>query len=248
MWRSIFEYGTLTATNSLEIGLVNSFPYVDPLISLLDVTKRNDAITKLEEQLKILQDKLKEIEEKIKKVEPGPKEHVIAEKKKVEDMCKQMEENFRQSIEAIKASEEKLKNVGVSKLSATDEVSLLDYKRMLDKKSRVERSRTKLNAFLYKLSEKSTATSIILSGLGFQPKAVSGGDKIAVVTVDGSIGNSLSHRIINSLRKIRKDENVRCVVLRVNSPGGSVKSSESILEEIKALEKVITRVVLTGFV
>ena len=43
---------------------------------------------------------------------------------------------------------------------------------------------------------------------------------------------------VNSLRQIRKDKDVKSVVLRVNSPGGSVTSSEAILEEIKLLDKV----------
>ena len=56
-----------------------------------------------------------------------------------------------------------------------------------------------------------------------------------MVTVDGSIGSSLSYEIIEALRKIRADDAVKCLVLRVNSPGGSVISSEAILEELKMI-------------
>ena len=59
-----------------------------------------------------------------------------------------------------------------------------------------------------------------------------------MVTVDGAIGGASSYEIIDALRKIRLDKAVKCVVLRVNSPGGSVISSEAILEELKIVDKV----------
>ncbi|EED95006.1 hypothetical protein THAPSDRAFT_261589, partial [Thalassiosira pseudonana CCMP1335] len=138
MWQSISDYGSLTAVNAEEIGLVDSTPSVDPLPSLLEANKSDDAKAKLEQN---------------------------------------------------------------------------------------------------------TATSLVLSGLGIYPNDVSQGDKVAVVTVDGGIGRSLAYEIISSLRKIRKDKDVKCLVLRVNSPGGSVVSSEAILEEVKALEIVSLPVV-----
>jgi len=64
-------------------------------------------------------------------------------------------------------------------------------------------------------------------------------EKVAVLTVDGTIDSALSYEIIRALRQIREDEEVRCMVLRVNSPGGSVVSSEAILEEIKLFEKPV---------
>ena len=39
MWRSIFDYGSLTSSNSAEIGLVDATPPADPLSSLLDVNE-----------------------------------------------------------------------------------------------------------------------------------------------------------------------------------------------------------------
>ena len=81
---------------------------------------------------------------------------------------------------------------------------------------------------------------MILSALGWKPDKTSSTkrDKVAVLTVAGSIGSPLSYEIIRSLRQIKQDKNVKSVVLRVDSPGGSVVSSEAILEEIKLLNKV----------
>lgn len=65
---------------------------------------------------------------------------------------------------------------------------------------------------------------------------------IAVVFVNGTItsGESSSNvagslDIVNQLRKIRSNLNIGAVVLRVNSPGGSVEASEAIREELEAI-------------
>ncbi len=65
-------------------------------------------------------------------------------------------------------------------------------------------------------------------------------DKIAVVYAEGSImtgdeagaGEILDVPYVKILRKIRQDKAVKAIVLRVNSPGGSVVASENILREI----------------
>ncbi|KAL7538391.1 hypothetical protein ACHAXR_008529 [Thalassiosira sp. AJA248-18] len=211
MWQSIFEYGSLTSANSAEIGLVDSIPPVDPLISLLDVNK-------IEAKLKLK-----------KKSSTGSKKT---------DNANNRDDDGNEANKARKKMEEKFGlHESYSKFTATDTVSLVKYKQMLNKKAKIDGTRKQINAKLQKLSETSTATSMILSAVGLQPdKASSNREKIAVVTVDGNIASSLSYEIVRCLRCIRKDKDVKSVVLRVNSPGGSVTSSEAILEEIKLLD------------
>ena len=70
--------------------------------------------------------------------------------------------------------------------------------------------------------------------------AEAGGDKIAIVYVEGAIvdgwgddGTSVGGgEIASRVRKIWKDEDYKGLVVRVNSPGGSVSGSESILSEL----------------
>jgi len=65
-------------------------------------------------------------------------------------------------------------------------------------------------------------------------------DKIAVVYAEGTImdgdkgepGEMLDGKYVKMLRKIREDKTVKAVVLRINSPGGSVLASENILREV----------------
>jgi len=208
MWQSIFEYGSLRAPNSTEIGLVDYTPPVDPLLSLLNVNLREAKKKQKKSFMKLLGG------------DDDEEETTTSDRVKFEEKFG-MHESF-------------------SKFTATESVSLVKYKQMLNKKERVERIRMKINNVLHRLSETSTATSFILSALSMQPDKVSSAkcDKVAVVTVDGTIGSSLSYEIIRALRQIRKDKGVKAVVLRVYSPGGSVVSSEAILEEMKLLDKV----------
>ncbi|KAL7435253.1 hypothetical protein ACHAXM_004548 [Skeletonema potamos] len=198
MWKSIFDYGSLTSANAAEIGLVDSLFPVDPLLSLLHANK----------------------------------EVAAGEKQESED-TKNTSKEKRTKLEEVFGL-----NKSFDRFVATEQVSLLKYHEMMNKKAKLEERRK----FFTKLAESSTAASIILSTIGLAPREPkllpSKAEKVAVVTVDGSIGSALSYEVIEALRNIRTDETVKCMVLRVNSPGGSVISSEAILEEIKILGKV----------
>ena len=65
-------------------------------------------------------------------------------------------------------------------------------------------------------------------------------NKIAIVYAEGSIVNGEGSpgeiggaRFAKLLRKLRQEENVKAVVLRINTPGGSATASEIMLREIK---------------
>ncbi len=60
---------------------------------------------------------------------------------------------------------------------------------------------------------------------------------------DGEVGGSTFSR---ELRKLRQDESVKAVVLRVNSPGGSAAASEVIQREVRLLKKVKPVVISMG--
>lgn len=68
-------------------------------------------------------------------------------------------------------------------------------------------------------------------------------DKVALVFLEGEIilgdeeaGVITDENYIKILDKIRKDDNIKSVVLRINSPGGSVLASENILRAIKNIQ------------
>lgn len=55
-----------------------------------------------------------------------------------------------------------------------------------------------------------------------------------------------SEQMINDLRRLREDENVKAVVLRVNSPGGSAYGSEQIWREVTLLKEAKPVIVSMG--
>lgn len=79
-------------------------------------------------------------------------------------------------------------------------------------------------------------------------KLIAGGGTIAVIRVEGvitggrSAGGFLgvqagSDTIIEQIRSIEKDPNIKAVVLRINSPGGSAPAAEEIGMELERLKK-----------
>ena len=78
-------------------------------------------------------------------------------------------------------------------------------------------------------------------------------NKIAIVYAEGEIVNGQGSlrqvggdRIASQLRQLRQDEDVKAVILRVNSPGGSATASEVIQREVKLTRQVKPVVVSMG--
>ena len=88
---------------------------------------------------------------------------------------------------------------------------------------------------------------------GDVPRTTGKGGRIAVVYAEGEIvdgegepGDIGGSKFSRELRKLRQDENVKAIVLRVNSPGGSASASEVIQREIRLIKKVKPIVVSMG--
>jgi protease IV len=80
-----------------------------------------------------------------------------------------------------------------------------------------------------------------------------GGKQIAVIYAEGAIvdgegeaGEVGGERFARELRALRQDDNVRAIVLRVNSPGGSATASEHIQRELRLANEVKPVVVSMG--
>jgi protease IV len=69
---------------------------------------------------------------------------------------------------------------------------------------------------------------------GEEGSAESGG-KIGVVVLDGVISSELSEQTVRQLAKHRDDPAIKAIILRVDSPGGGVASSQEVYEEVKRL-------------
>lgn len=88
------------------------------------------------------------------------------------------------------------------------------------------------------------------------PKLHPSGGKVAVVYAEGVIvdgegtddGEVGGDRFARELRQLRQDDDVKAVVLRVNSPGGSANASEVIQRELRLLQAEKPLVVSMGTV
>lgn len=75
-------------------------------------------------------------------------------------------------------------------------------------------------------------------------KNISAGDRIAVIVAEGEIQSAEMEGTISSevfakeIKEARLDEDIKAIVLRVNSPGGSVLASEVIWREVNEARKV----------
>jgi len=79
-----------------------------------------------------------------------------------------------------------------------------------------------------------------------------GTDRIAVVYAEGSIihcdeeyGTICDGQYVETLAKLRKSDKVKAVVIRVNSPGGSILAAENILREVVLLQEAGKTVVVS---
>lgn len=80
------------------------------------------------------------------------------------------------------------------------------------------------------------------------------GTRLAVVYAEGSIvdgesdetGEIASITLSRELRRLRQDDDVKAVVLRVNSPGGSATAAEAIQRELRLMQKVKPVVISMG--
>jgi protease-4 len=83
------------------------------------------------------------------------------------------------------------------------------------------------------------AASVIVFTAGkndsFLEKALekgSGSNKIAVIKIEGIIDNKLAEDVSQQIKTAKNDKNVKAVIFRTNSPGGSVSASDRIYDQI----------------
>ncbi|MFN0111278.1 MAG: signal peptide peptidase SppA [Blastocatellia bacterium] len=64
-----------------------------------------------------------------------------------------------------------------------------------------------------------------------------GGDRIAVVPVEGVIGDEMAKTVNRHLKQYGEDSRVKAIILRVDSPGGGVSASQEIHREVVRLKE-----------
>jgi protease-4 len=76
------------------------------------------------------------------------------------------------------------------------------------------------------------AMMMMSDGDGF----VGGGDRIAVIPVEGVIDDELAKTVNRHLKQYGNDSRIKAIILRVDSPGGGVSASQEIYREVKRIK------------
>lgn len=103
------------------------------------------------------------------------------------------------------------------------------------------------------VDEKKDLPAVSLLDYTEREKSDAKGDRIAVLYAYGNIvdgegteGNIGGDKLSRELRKLRRNDRVKAVVLRVNSPGGSALASDIIAREVELTKKVKPVIVSMG--
>jgi protease IV len=74
-------------------------------------------------------------------------------------------------------------------------------------------------------------TMVIVLKIVAPSSNLSFGDKIGVIPIDGAISQSID--ITTELVRLKKDSGIKAIILRINSPGGSVGPTQEIYREVR---------------
>lgn len=66
---------------------------------------------------------------------------------------------------------------------------------------------------------------------------IGGGDRIAVVPIEGVITNETAKNVNKYLKQYGNDSRVKAILLRIDTPGGGVSPSQEIYREVKRLKE-----------
>lgn len=113
-------------------------------------------------------------------------------------------------------------------------VTLKDYAKQVSVATKAAQRRQSWNDEV----DKNPTLKRILSTIGFAERKDGGlnqKERIALLQVNGTIGDGMASNVVHAIRKIRDDDKTKCVVVRVTSPGGSILACETIKQELEAL-------------
>mmetsp|Transcript_2571 Transcript_2571/g.3616 ORF Transcript_2571/g.3616 Transcript_2571/m.3616 type:complete len:815 (-) Transcript_2571:6-2450(-) len=234
VWTMIHNYGTFSASHVKRLGLVDFIPRLGPLHVLLQSNKKKMA-TAEEQNGNTMTDK------------SSPEK----ENGNNDTMTKEGSMPHSSTMSAI---DDSWKNeTDFDKFSAEESISFTKYSKLVEQRNTYQARKWKNYARLKRLAEGSAAAETVMSTLfGYsapyfnikkedysEAKEKSGEEKIALLNVTGAINDGVARKVAHSIRKIKKSKDIKAVVLRIDSPGGSGLAAENIFQELKELKKPV---------
>lgn len=77
----------------------------------------------------------------------------------------------------------------------------------------------------------------LMSLMSEEDSFVSGGDKIAMIPIEGVIDEEMAKTVNRHLKQYGEDSRVKAILLRVDSPGGGVSASQEIYTEVRRVKE-----------
>ena len=215
-WRAIKNFGTFDASQAKDMGFIDSVCLIDP---------RNGPSHDMSAIPK------KDVTATLPKKDDEPSKKALAEK----------------DITERKQGDAGNEPLGAHWVEGIEQVSIGKYRSLLAKRKRVDATNDNLDRAMNRAAEYSPTIEAVLSWLGVptnidsttgKPIQKPAKGKVAVVYVSGNIDTRSGRKLLASLDKIKKDDDIKCVVLRVDSPGGGATTSETMLQACNYLGKV----------
>lgn len=255
-WSMIENVGSFPADVAHQIGFVDHLPLKNPLnrlvknnkqkmIVLNEGTQKIDPNTDTNSTTNTATADVRDDENTVQVIESTQKiENRIASKKDSTDDNK---------IEISSIGGQWKLTTDPDSFTADSQITIDSYAQQIANARRKEAEDWKFFQSLKKASESNSLTKQLLSLVGYsapyynidknkfsEEKATGLQEKIAVMKINGTIGESTARKAEKALRRIKEQKDVKCVVLRVDSPGGSIHACESLYQEIQDIpQKVV---------
>lgn len=79
---------------------------------------------------------------------------------------------------------------------------------------------------------------------GGEGAAWGGGDRIALIRIEGVIADSKT--VVEDLRRYHRDDSIKAILIRIDSPGGAVVPSQEIYDEVKRIRDAGKKRIVTS--
>mmetsp|Transcript_28565 Transcript_28565/g.32054 ORF Transcript_28565/g.32054 Transcript_28565/m.32054 type:complete len:797 (+) Transcript_28565:23-2413(+) len=241
-WSMIENAGSLPATVAHQIGFIDYLPRKNPLHKL--IKNNNHRITK-EEITNIV------ISNSDSKGDVNIHNHNTNKSVTTQEKDKNVENNGTDGNSFL-ADEWKLETDS-DNFKADSTISIDDYALQKDRLRRKAAKKWKLFQSVQSASQSNIVAKQLLSLLGYsspnfniaeenfsEEKARGLIERIAIIKINGIIGEATARKVEKALKKVKEQKDIKCVVLRVDSGGGSINACETIYQEIQDIpQKVV---------
>ncbi|KAG7357134.1 signal peptide peptidase SppA, 67K type [Nitzschia inconspicua] len=245
-WTMVENAGSLPARIAQQIGFVDHLPKLNPLDALVKFNQKKDSNDKPSNKTQI----------------NGKTEGGRSEENRDGDVTGKDEKSDPESKLSVDAAplfqedslEAKWKfETDLDSFSADSKISIEAYAQQRSLQRQKEAKQWQIYRSLQEMSESNPVAKGVLTVIGFgapyfnipkdkfsNEKAGGVKEKIAVLKISGTIGEAAARKAEKAIRKIKEQDDIKCVVLRVDSPGGSINACETIYQELQDLpQKVV---------